>query len=67
MTSTSLDAGPVVNQSNFRPWARLLSPATQGELATKQQSASCWKVSEAAHIPAAVVDVSAVTHCSCIV
>lgn len=38
------DAGPVANQSNFRRWARLLLPATQGELATKQRSASCWKV-----------------------
>ncbi|XP_015259388.1 PREDICTED: uncharacterized protein LOC107104015 isoform X2 [Cyprinodon variegatus] len=44
MTSTSLGAGLAVNQSNFRPWARLRSPATQAELDTKRLSASCWKM-----------------------
>lgn len=44
MTSISRAAGPAVNQSNFKPWARLRSPATRGELDTRLLSANSWKV-----------------------
>ncbi|XP_024148155.1 uncharacterized protein LOC112158803 isoform X2 [Oryzias melastigma] len=46
MTSISRAAGPAVNQSNFKPWARLRSPATRGELDTRLLSANSWKAED---------------------